>query len=44
MDEVPIMPIYFYRSKSLIQPSVRGWNPTLLDHHPYKYLWLEGAE
>ena len=44
MDEVPIMPIYFYRSKSLIQPSVRGWNPTLLDHHPYKHLWLEGAE
>ncbi|MBT3192755.1 MAG: peptide ABC transporter substrate-binding protein [Verrucomicrobia bacterium] len=44
MDEVPIMPIYFYRSKSLIQPSVRGWHPTLLDHHPYKHLWLEAEE
>ncbi len=44
MDEVPIMPIYFYRSKSLVQPSVRGWHPTLLDHHPYKHLWLEHAE
>jgi oligopeptide transport system substrate-binding protein len=43
MDEVPIMPIYFYRSKSLIQPSVRGWNPTLLDHHPYKYISLEAT-
>ncbi len=41
MDESPIMPIYFYRSKSLIQPSVRGWHSTLLDHHPYKHLWLE---
>lgn len=41
MNEVPIMPIYFYRSKSLVQPSVRGWHPTLLDHHPYKHIWLE---
>jgi len=41
MDDVPIMPIYFYRSKSLVQPSVRGWHPTLLDHHPYKHIWLE---
>jgi oligopeptide transport system substrate-binding protein len=44
MSEVPIMPLYFYRSKSLIQPSVRGWNPTLLDHHPYKHLWLEPSD
>jgi oligopeptide transport system substrate-binding protein len=44
INELPIMPIYFYRSKSLVQPSVRGWNPTLLDHHPYKHLWLEPAE
>ena len=41
MTETPIMPIYFYRSKSLIQPSVRGWHPTLIDHHPYKYVSLE---
>ena len=43
MDEVPIMPIYFYRSKTLVQPSVRGWRPTLLDHHPYKHIRLEPA-
>jgi oligopeptide transport system substrate-binding protein len=41
MKELPILPIYFYRSKSLIQPSVKGWNPTLLDHHPYKHIYLE---
>lgn len=44
MREAPIMPVYFYRSKSLIQPSVRGWNPTLLDHHPYKHVYLESVE
>jgi len=40
LKEAPIMPIYFYRSKTLIQPSVRGWHPTILDHHPYKYVKL----
>ena len=41
MEQVPITPLYFYRSKSLVQPSVKGWHPTLLDHHPYKHLYLE---
>jgi oligopeptide transport system substrate-binding protein len=41
MQESPIMPIYFYRSKSLITPSVIGWYPNLLDHHPYKYISLK---
>jgi len=41
MVEVPIMPLYFYRSKSLIQPSVGNWHPTIIDHHPYKYIRLE---
>jgi oligopeptide transport system substrate-binding protein len=37
----PIIPIYYNTHVFLIQPSVRGWNPTLLDHHPYKHVWLE---
>ena len=41
LDELPIMPIYLYVSLSLIQPGVRGWHPTLLDHLPYKYVYLE---
>lgn len=40
MREVPILPLYFYRSKSLVQPSVRGWNANLLDHHPWKHISL----
>jgi len=42
-EQAPIMPIYFYRSKSLVQPSVRGWNPSLLDIHPAKHLYLEDS-
>jgi oligopeptide transport system substrate-binding protein len=36
-----VAPIYFYVRSMLIRPSVKGWHPTLLDHHPYKYVWLE---
>lgn len=41
LREAPVLPIYFYRSKSLVKPSVRGWHPTILDIHPLKALWLE---
>jgi oligopeptide transport system substrate-binding protein len=41
LDEAPILPVYFYTHTFLIQPSVKGWYPTILDHHPYKYVHLE---
>ena len=41
LDEMPVLPIYFYTSKFLIQPSVKGWYPTILNHHPFKYVYLE---
>lgn len=37
----PIIPIYYNAHVYLLQPSVKGWHPTLLDHHPYKHVWLE---
>jgi oligopeptide transport system substrate-binding protein len=40
LDAAPIIPLYYYKHVFLLQPSVHGWNPTLLDHHPYKYVWL----
>jgi oligopeptide transport system substrate-binding protein len=41
LDAAPIIPIYHYTHVFLIQPSVKGWHPTLLDHHSYKHVWLE---
>jgi oligopeptide transport system substrate-binding protein len=32
--------LYHYTHVFLIQPSVHGWSPTVLDHHPYKAVWL----
>jgi len=39
-EEAPILPLYFYVHLTLRHPTVRGWYPTLLDHHPYKYVYL----
>jgi oligopeptide transport system substrate-binding protein len=40
LAEAPIIPLYHYTHVFLIRPSVHGWNPTLLDHHPYKDVFL----
>lgn len=41
VDEVPIIPIYHYTRVYLLHPSVKGYYPTLLDNHPFKYIYLE---
>lgn len=43
LQAAPIIPIYHYTHVFLIQPSVRGWYPNFLDHHPYQDVWLDAA-
>lgn len=38
LEELPIIPIYWYTRKYLLDSTVRGWNPKLLDNRPYKYI------
>ncbi|PTX92546.1 peptide ABC transporter substrate-binding protein [Opitutus sp. ER46] len=38
VDELPILPIYYWTTVRALNPKVRGYYPTLLDNHPYKYL------
>jgi oligopeptide transport system substrate-binding protein len=40
LTEAPIITIYHYAHVFLIRPSVRGWYPNVLDHHPYKFVSL----
>lgn len=44
LDEVPILPIYWYTRVYLISPDVKNWNPLLLDMRPYKHIDLEPSE
>ena len=39
--DAPFIPLYTYTHVFLKHPSVQGWHPNLLDHHPYKHVWLE---
>ncbi len=41
MKEMPIIPIYTYTSKHLINPSVKGMPANLMDSVNFKYVWLE---
>jgi oligopeptide transport system substrate-binding protein len=41
LDELPVIPAYFYTRVHLNRPEVKGWYPTILDNHPYKYVYLE---
>ncbi len=41
LDEMPVIPIYFYVRSLLIDESVRGWHPNIRDYHPYQDVWLE---
>ncbi|MEM7781106.1 MAG: peptide ABC transporter substrate-binding protein [Pseudomonadota bacterium] len=40
MEELPIVPIYWYTRPRMIDPRVEGWNPKLLDNRPYKNITI----
>jgi oligopeptide transport system substrate-binding protein len=39
--ECPIVPLFYYTKTYALSPRVHGWWPTLLDEHPYKYVFLQ---
>ena len=41
IDEMPLIPIYFYVRSTLIDEAVKGWYPNILDYHPYQDVYLE---
>jgi oligopeptide transport system substrate-binding protein len=41
VDELPVMPIFFYTYARLIRPAVKNYHTTYLDNFPWKYVDLE---
>lgn len=40
LEQQPVMPIYFYVSRRLVKPWVRGWKNNLLDAHPTRHFYI----
>lgn len=41
LEDMPIIPIYIYNSKSLVHPSLKGLEPNILNYSLYKNLSLD---
>jgi oligopeptide transport system substrate-binding protein len=41
MEELPIIPIYFYVTTNMVQPHVRGFHRNVLDDHPIHIMRIE---
>jgi len=42
LEDYPIVPLYFFVSKAMVKPYVRGFKPSPLNHMPSKALTLVG--
>jgi len=42
LEAAPLMPLYFYVSKKLVKPRVRGVEDNPLNVHPSRFVTLEG--
>jgi len=41
LTELPVLPIYWYTLVYMKDTQLRGWEPKVLDNHPYKYVYFE---
>lgn len=41
MDELPIVPIYYYTAKNLVSPKVQGFFHNALDKNPIQLMWIK---
>lgn len=44
LKEMPVIPLYWPTQNYLIDPSVKGWWPNILDRHDYTRVYLESAK
>jgi oligopeptide transport system substrate-binding protein len=44
VDELPILPLYFYVNQGLLAPKVKGVTHNVRDLHPFQYIYIEDEE
>lgn len=40
LEDMPIIPLYYYSSKNVINPELKGYKDNIMDHHASRYMWL----
>jgi oligopeptide transport system substrate-binding protein len=40
LEDMPLMPIYFYVRMRLLKPWVGGFEPNIMDHHYHKNFYI----
>mgnify|MGYP006929334942 CR=1 FL=1 len=43
LDDLPVIPIYFYVTSKLVRPEVVGWQGNLMDHHATRHVRILAA-
>ena len=41
LDAMPVLPIYYYVTKNMIRPWVKGWYHNVQDMHYPKFIWVD---
>lgn len=42
LEDLPVIPIYFYVTKRLVNPKVVGWKGNIMDHHASRHFRFRG--
>ena len=41
LRDQPVIPLFFYVSRRLVKPWVKGWDDSLLDYHPTRHMYID---
>lgn len=43
LRDQPVIPLFFYVSRRLVKPWVKGWDDSLLDYHPTRHMYIDAS-
>ena len=41
LRDQPVIPLFFYVSRRVVKPWVKGWDDSLLDYHPTRHMYID---
>lgn len=44
LEDQPVIPLFFYVSRRVVKPWVKGWEDNALDYHPTRYMYIEESK